>query len=153
MEHMRWCLDGYKAFKRSGLEMETMPRSIVDFRKVLVFKNTPVYAYLGDIMEDTSDLVKDVVDMAAAWDMYKKDRRSNKYLTLEQFESSFRVFANTHVPNSFQYSRTTSGRNGSAMARGYRLKNVQPQWGGGGGFGDASMAFGGDGNQRGVAFY
>ena len=144
---MRWCLEGYKAFKRLGLEMETMPRSISDFRKVLVYKNTPVYAYLGDIMEDTTDLTKDVVEMAAAWDLYKKDRRSNKYLTIEQFESSFRVFANSKVPNSFQYVRTLGGKNGSATARGFRLKTLQPQWGGGEGLGhvfterDANGAF------------
>lgn len=125
MAHMLWCLEGYANFKRLGLGLDTMPPSITEFKKVLLFKNTPVYAYLGEVLEDTHNLTRDVVDMAVVWDMYKRDKRSNRWLTLEQFESSFKVYVNSKVTNAFQYVRTSSGRPGSVVARGFTIK-AQP---------------------------
>jgi len=122
MAHMMWCLEGYANFKRMGLGLDTMHPSIAEFKKVLLFKNTPVYAYLGEVMEDTGDIAKDSVEMAAVWDLYKKDKRSNRFLTMEQFESSFKVFVNSRVPNAFQYKRSTGGRQAIVIARGYVIK-------------------------------
>lgn len=122
MAHFEWCLEGYTRFKTFGLGLDSMPQSITEFKRIFVFKNTPVFTYLGEVMEDTGDMRKDILDMNVVWDMYKKDKRSNKYLTLEQFESTFKVFANTHVQNSFQYIRTANGRTSGAVARGYKVK-------------------------------
>lgn len=122
MAHFEWCLEGYRNFQKFGLGLDSMPQSITEFKRIFVFKNTPVFTYLGEVMEDTGDIRKDILDMNVVWDMYKKDKRSNKYLTMEQFESTFKVFANTYVQNSFQYIRTANGRTSGAVARGYKVK-------------------------------
>lgn len=120
--HMLWCLEGYKRFKQFGLGLDTMPPSITEFKRIMLFKNTPVYVYLGEVLEDTGDKKKDILDMALVWDMYKKDKRSNRYLTMEQFEMSFKVYVNSQVSNSFQYVKTTTGKNSSVIARGFKIK-------------------------------
>lgn len=129
LAHLLWCLEGYKNFKTRGLGLDTMPASITEFKKVMLFKNTPVYAYLGEVLEDTGDKDKDVLDMSVVWDMYKKDKRSNRWLTMEQFEASFKVYVNSKVSNAFQYARTCAGRPASVVARGFVIKQ-QPLYGG-----------------------
>ena len=123
LAHMLWCLEGYKAFKEKGLELDSMPKSIADFKKVLVFKNTPVYAYLGEVLEETDNREKDVVEMTSVWELYKKDKRSIRWLTLDQFEASFKVFVNGRVNNAYQRVMTSSGgQSRTAVARGFKIK-------------------------------
>ena len=121
MAHMLWCLEGYDNYKRlGGFSPNTLPNSILDFKRVLIFKNTPVYAYLGEVLEETERLDRDMLTMKAVWELYKKDRRSNKYLTMEQFTASFRVYVNSRIPNSFQYQGT--GQNRVPYARGFQIR-------------------------------
>ena len=121
MAHMLWCLEGYDNYKRlQGFGTDTLPNRILDFKRVFIFKNTPVYAYLGEVLEETDHPERDMLGMGTVWDMYKKDRRSNKYLTMEQFEASFRVFVNSAVPNSFQYQRM--GNASVPFARGFKIR-------------------------------
>lgn len=92
MAHMLWCLEGYDNFVRlGGFGTETLPTSVLEFKRAWIFKNTPVYSWLGEVLEETADTRRDVLAMAVVWDLYKKDRRSYKFLTMEQFESSFKV--------------------------------------------------------------
>lgn len=121
MAHMLWCLEGYDNYKRlRGFSPDTLPSCILDFKRVLIFKNTPVYAYLGEVLEETDRIDRDFLTMQTVWELYKKDRRSNKYLTMEQFASSFRVYVNSKIPNSFQYQR--SGSNSVPFARGFKIR-------------------------------
>lgn len=153
LAHLLWCLEGYDNFKASGLELDSMPAVIGDFKRVLVFKNTPVYAYLGEVLEETGDLQRDVLDMAVAWDMYKKDKRSIRWLTLEQFEASFKVFVNGRVPNAFQHVKTSSGAQGkTVVARGFKIK-PPPVFGtnGFGGVGGFTSSYGNE-NMNGDVF-
>ena len=121
MAHMLWCLEGYDNYKRlGGFGTDTLPNRILDFKRVFIFKNTPVYAYLGEVLEETDHPDRDLLSMGVVWDMYKKDRRSNKYLTMEQFEASFRVYVNSVVPNAFQYQRI--GNVNAPHARGFKIR-------------------------------
>lgn len=121
MAHMLWCLEGYDNYIRlRGFGNNSLPNCILDFKRVLIFKNTPVYAYLGEVLEETDRLDRDFLTMAQVWELYKRDRRSNKYLTMEQFASSFRVYVNSKIPNSFQYQKT--GNSSVPFARGFKIR-------------------------------
>lgn len=122
MAHMLWCLEGYDRFRTVSFSNDSLPTVIKEFKNTVLFKNTPVYCYLGEVLEETGNLSSNVT-VDAVWDIYKKDRRSNRYLTLEQFTASFKVYVNSKVPNSFQTARTTRGSNqGTAFARGMKIK-------------------------------
>ena len=120
MAHMKFCLEGYARFRAVGLGDETMPGCILDFKKMFVYRDSPVYQYLNEWLEPSSRS-EDVVQLDRMWEMYRRDKRSLRWLTKDQFTISFRVFAETVRPGS--YEETTHWWTTVATIRGMRVKN------------------------------
>jgi len=128
LAHLLWCLEGYDRFRAMGLDACTLPVSVRTFKSILLFKNTPVYSFLGDVLEESREPAGTPLDkrrtqtVEPVWDVYKRDKRSNKYLTREQFVASFKVYVNSKIKNSFQYLPAGSGGPDEPCARGFELK-------------------------------
>lgn len=120
MTHMKWLIDGYRNARWMKFADDTLDRSLNDFKQQFIYKNTPIYIYLGEELVNTGDMEKDKLDMACVWDKYRRDRRSNKYITMEQFMLTFKVFVNTELRNSFQFRTELNNR--IPIARGFKLR-------------------------------
>jgi hypothetical protein len=118
--HMLWCLEGYRKFRQLGLGDETLHASILDFKKAFVHKNSPVYVFLGEILE-VSPRPIDLLIMDNIWVLYQQDKRAIKWLTKEQFTVSFKVLVDTIKPGAFQET-TVRGRR-TLGAVGLRVKD------------------------------
>lgn len=121
MAHLNWCIDGFRRFREVGLGDETfLDRGILDFKMGFVHKNSPVYLYLGEVLE-ISPVAQDITYMDDVWKFYRDDRRSIKHLSKEQFAKSFEVLVNTLRPGSFR--KLLKGVHLVEVAAGIRVKD------------------------------
>jgi len=120
MTHMLWLLEGHNNARALKFSDDTLSSSMMEFKQQFIYKNTPIYIYLGEEMIKTGDMDRDKLDMTCVWDKYRKDRRSNKYITMEQFMATFKVYVNTELRNSFQFRTELNNR--IPIARGFKLR-------------------------------
>lgn len=121
LAHILWCIEGFKRMKEMGMGDNTVSDYMLRFKEEFIFKQSLAYDVLADIMVDTQDLRRDIVDVEDAWQEYKNDKRFQKFTNKDEFTTTFRVFVNSKVPNSFQFD-IVDGNKRRYYARGFKIR-------------------------------
>lgn len=121
LSHMHWLLQGYQALLQRGIGDATLPPYMISFKENFVYKQSPIFEILDDILVHVGSDNK-IVDMEEAWAWYKDDKRFSRSTNKDEFATVFKVFAKSKSPSAWQCN--VPGRSRGSYAVGFKRRDT-----------------------------
>lgn len=98
--HLRWLIEGYKDYRKNGLDMQAMPESMKEFKSGVLLIQSFMRPIIDDIIEP-SENAEDILHLDRAWEKVKDDSRFIKKTEKRDFVTAFKLYVNEEKPGSF----------------------------------------------------
>jgi hypothetical protein len=96
-DHLMWCIEGFKMYREEGLDYETLPPFMRQFKDSVLVQQSPVYGILCDlVIKATPQEIQSNVsrrrglDVRAVWDAVMQDKRFRGYMDQSMVEQAFK---------------------------------------------------------------
>ena len=95
--HMMWCIDGLDLFRKEGLDQDTLPPFMQQFKESVLVQQSPVYEIICDIVvrADADEVEHNIkkkrgLDLRSVWMSVMGDKRFRGFMNQSMVEQAFK---------------------------------------------------------------